>query len=166
MSRNTLHICNYWPMHKDPEGISKNLDICEAFKSFWVRFLRENIYLEVYISHLYIWLKNNTALVIIFYIRRTNLHWILSFLPRDVAGVFHKCIKLTIMPLLPTLYSHMVSFLLYLQHMILINMKLHFDGFNRITFQVCSLHWSDSLLIAQLKNPADIYRFPTVHTCR
>ena len=41
--------------------------------------------------------------------------------------VFHKCTKLAILALLPTLYSYIYScFLLYLQHMILLNVKLYF----------------------------------------
>ena len=43
------------------------------------------------------------------------------------------------------------SFLLYLQHMVLVNMKLDISGCSRITFQGCRLHWPSSFLMAQLK---------------
>ena len=76
--------------------------------------------------------------------------------------VFHKCTKLAIMPLLSTLYIHIfaVSIFIYLQHMILINIKLHFGGCNRITFQGCRLHWFDSFLMAQSKRS-----WQYCHTC-
>ena len=38
---------------------------------------------------------------------------------------------------------HICSFLLNLQHMMLLNVKLDMSGCNRITFQGCSLHWSN-----------------------
>ena len=40
---------------------------------------------------------------------------------------------------------------LYLQHMMLVNMKINISGFNRIIFQGCRLHWFSSFLMAKLK---------------
>ena len=65
--------------------------------------------------------------------------------------LFHKLTKLPILALLLTLYSHIFSFLLYLHHMMLINIKLDISGCIRITFQGCRHHCASSFLMAQLK---------------
>ena len=51
-------------------------------------------------------------------------------------------------------FPYFCSFLLSLQHMILVNMKVDISACNRIKFQgckLCKLHWSSSFLMAQLK---------------
>ena len=48
-------------------------------------------------------------------------------------------------------FPYIWSFLLYLQHIMLVNNKLCINGCNRITFQGCRLYWSSSYLMAQLK---------------
>ena len=55
------------------------------------------------------------------------------------------------------------SFLLYLQHIILVNMKLDNSGCNRITFQG-PIHWSSSFLTAQLKQSWQYYHSYIVKT--
>ena len=47
-------------------------------------------------------------------------------------------------------YIYICSFLLYLQHMMLVNMKTDISGCKRITFQSYRLHWFSSFLIKQL----------------
>ena len=37
---------------------------------------------------------------------------------------------------------HICSYILYLQHMMLVNVKLDISGCNRIAFEGCRLHWS------------------------
>ena len=39
-------------------------------------------------------------------------------------------------------FSYICSFLLYLKHIILVNVKLDTCGDKRITFQGCELYWS------------------------
>ena len=46
---------------------------------------------------------------------------------------------------------HICSFLLYLQYIMLVNIKLDICGYKLIRFQGCRLHWSDLFLMAQLK---------------
>ena len=46
-------------------------------------------------------------------------------------------------------FPFVCSFLLYLYHMIIVNVKLDVDM--RIIFQDCRLHWSSSFSMAQLK---------------
>ena len=73
---------------------------------------------------------------------------------RTIIRGFHKRTKLAILTLLSTSYYIQViicSFLLYLQHIMLVNMKIDIIGCNMITFQCCILHWSSSILMAQLK---------------
>ena len=48
-------------------------------------------------------------------------------------------------------FPYVCSFLLSLQYMILVNMKVDISACNRIKFQGCKLHWSNSFLMAQLK---------------
>ena len=47
-------------------------------------------------------------------------------------------------------FPYICSFLLNLQYMMLVNMKLDISGCNRITFQGNWIHWSGSFLIAWL----------------
>ena len=46
---------------------------------------------------------------------------------------------------------YICSFLLYLQHMVLVNMKIDISGFNSITFQGCRLRWSSYFLMVKVK---------------
>ena len=46
---------------------------------------------------------------------------------------------------------YICSFLLCLQHMMLVNVKLDINGCNRITFQDCRCHWFSYFLLAKLK---------------
>ena len=55
---------------------------------------------------------------------------------------------------------YICNFLLNLQYMMLVNVKLYISGCNRITFQGCRLHWSSSFLMAQLK-----WSWPYWHSC-
>ena len=49
-------------------------------------------------------------------------------------------------------FPYICSFLLYLQHMMLVNMKLDISWCNRITFQGCKLYWFlFNALMAQIK---------------
>ena len=48
-------------------------------------------------------------------------------------------------------FPYICSFLLYLQHMMLINVILDIRGCNRSTFEGCRLYWSSSFLKAWLK---------------
>ena len=48
-------------------------------------------------------------------------------------------------------FPHICSFLLYMHHMMLVNIKLDISGHKLITFQGYKLHWSGSFLMAQLK---------------
>ena len=64
---------------------------------------------------------------------------------------FHKYTKLVILAVLPTLYFHICSFLLYFEQMMLVNAKLDTSGYNRIIFQSSRLHWSSSCLMGQMK---------------
>ena len=47
--------------------------------------------------------------------------------------------------------AYIYSFRLYLQHMMLVNMKLDISRCNRIIFQGSSLHWSSFFLMACFK---------------
>ena len=40
------------------------------------------------------------------------------------------------------IYSHICSFLLYFDHMMLVNVKVNVSGYRRITFQGFKCHWS------------------------
>ena len=53
-------------------------------------------------------------------------------------------------------FPHICSSLLYLQHILLVVMKLDISGCNSITFQGCGLHWSSSFLMAQLNKVGNI----------
>ena len=46
------------------------------------------------------------------------------------------------------------SFLLYLRHMMLVNVKSDVSGYKRIAFQGCRLYWSILFLMVQLKQLA------------
>ena len=46
---------------------------------------------------------------------------------------------------------YIFSFILYLQHIMLVNVKLDVSRYKRIIFQGHRLHWSSSFLMAQLK---------------
>ena len=48
-------------------------------------------------------------------------------------------------------FPYVCSFLLYLQHVMLVNAILNISGYNRITFKGYRLHWSSSFLMRQLK---------------
>ena len=50
-----------------------------------------------------------------------------------------------------------IQFLLYLHHMMLVNVKLDVSGHKRIRFQCCRLHWYYSFLITQLKQNWQYY---------
>ena len=59
--------------------------------------------------------------------------------------VFHKHTKLAILALLPTLYSHIFAvLLLYLNSIMLVNLKLDVTGYGRTAFQGCILNWYSS----------------------
>ena len=48
-------------------------------------------------------------------------------------------------------FPYICNFLLYLQHMILVNAKLNICGYKRITFEGCRFRWLSSFLMGQLK---------------
>ena len=48
-------------------------------------------------------------------------------------------------------FPYICNFLSYLQHMMLVNIKLDIGGYNMIEFEGYRLHWSSSFLVAQLK---------------
>ena len=55
--------------------------------------------------------------------------------------VFQKRTKFVLLAFLLLYITIYFSFLLHLQHMMLVNMKLDISGCNRITFQGYRLHW-------------------------
>ena len=95
--------------------------------------------------------------------------------------VFQKHIKLALFVYF--VFPYICHFLLYCPIMMLVNIKFDFRGYKRITFQVYSLHWSCSFLMAQLKqiwqcsysctvvslwensNVSDLYGFQLVSFC-
>ena len=48
-------------------------------------------------------------------------------------------------------FPYIFCFLFYLQHMMLVNVKLDISGYNNITFKGYRLHWTSSFLMAHLK---------------
>ena len=50
-----------------------------------------------------------------------------------------------------SVFPHIWSFLPYLYHLLLINVKLNISGKKSIIFQDCRLHWCSSFLMTQLK---------------
>ena len=48
-------------------------------------------------------------------------------------------------------FPYISSYLLYLYHMMLVNVKLDVSGHKRIMFQVCRFHWPCLFLIVQVK---------------
>ena len=50
-----------------------------------------------------------------------------------------------------SVFPYICSSILYLHHMMLVNMKLDISDCKRIIFQGCRLHWSSSFLMVQLK---------------
>ena len=61
---------------------------------------------------------------------------------------FSQCTKLAILPLLPTLYSHIFSVSFF-----------YISGYNNITFKGYRLHWTSSFLMAHLKQKVAILAF-------
>ena len=71
---------------------------------------------------------------------------------RKCNRVFHKRTKNAKIDIIANfLFISICSFLLYLQHVMQVNIKLDNSGCKRIAFQGCRLHWSSSLPIAQVK---------------
>ena len=53
--------------------------------------------------------------------------------------------------LLPTLYFYTSSSLLYLTHMMLVNVRLDVRGYKGIVFQGCRLYYTSPFLMVQLE---------------
>ena len=74
------------------------------------------------------------------------------FTVKNLIRVFHKRRKIGKNGIIANyVFPHICSFHLYLHHMLLVNMTLDISWYNRVTFQGCTLQWSSSFLMEQLK---------------
>ena len=90
----------------------------------------------------------------IIWIQTRTIWGFYSTSPWRAIRMFHGDTKLTILALLPTFFcinTYIYSFLLYLHHMMLVNVELDVRGYKGISFQCWRFHWSSSILIAELK---------------